>query len=364
MYFRNRFQLFTNMINLHSRIRALDILGSHISNYCKDSEAGKSDNFPALHAAVQRSKTANSWFTTESTKTALEGICIFLRANVLQLWSESNEIPQNQKHPVTVGLVMAGNLPAVGFHDLISVIISGHRAMVKLSSDDKYLIPAMFDMLMQIEPELKDQVIFTENRLSGIDAVIATGSDNTSRYFEFYFAKYPHIIRRNRNGIGLILGDESKVELEKLADDIFLFFGLGCRSVSKIYLPMHYSPTELFRGFEGHSEIRNHSKYFNNYEYNKAIFLINGIRHFDNGFVLLREENMISSPVAVIHYAHYETQHQLREWINRDSDKIQVVVSANGSWPGSVPFGNAQKPDIEDYADGINTLEFLQKLTS
>lgn len=350
------------MINLHSRIRALGSLGNHISNYCSHPEASKSEKFPALHTAVLQSKAANPWFTSESIDAALEGICVFLNTNVLLLWAENNGIPENQRNPVTVGLVMAGNLPAVGFHDFISVIISGHKALVKLSSDDKFLIPAMFEILVDFEPEIKDQIRFTENRLTGIDAVIATGSDNSSRYFEFYFAKYPHIIRRNRNGIGLIQGDESKNDLQKFADDVFLFFGLGCRNISKVYLPAQYDPTDLFSGFEGHQMIGNHNKYFNNYEYNKAVYLINGIRHFDNGFLLLREENMISSPVAVLHYEYYEDQQLLKDWIKRDSDKIQVVVSAKGSWPGSVPFGKAQKPEIDDYADGINTLDFLRNL--
>jgi hypothetical protein len=266
--------------------------------------------------------------------------------------------PENPS-PKTIGIVMAGNIPLVGLHDLICVLVSGNFAQVKLSSQDNDLIPALVDLMAEANPLWKNKVLFTDQILKGFDAVIATGSNNTSRYFDYYFGKYPHIIRRNRNGVAVISGDEDKDWFKGLADDIFMYFGLGCRNVSKVYLPEGFKPESLLEHFEEYRFVADHHKYVNNYDYQKSIFLINKLEFYDNGHLLLRPETSISSPISVVHYEFYQGAENLAYHLDEVGGQIQCVVSDKNLFKNVIPAGKTQSPQLWDYADGIDTVEFL-----
>lgn len=350
------------MIGLNQRIDGLARLGDVIEDCLVHPDAENSTTGDLLRKAIITSTRDNPWFTSKFTEDALRGLALMMQPETLQKWATDNKLPRQTINPKTVGLVMAGNIPAVGFHDLLSVLISGHHALVKLSSSDKHLIPALVNELIAIEPGFADAVRFTDQQLKGFDAVIATGSDNTARYFEYYFAGYPHIIRKNRNSAAVLDGTESLSELSLLADDIFMYFGFGCRNVSKLFLPDGYDPRCLFPAFSNYGYLKDHSKYFNNYEYNKAIALINGEEHFDNGFVLMKPSSNLASPVSVLYYGFYSSLAELNIRLDDLSDRIQVFVAKQGLVNGSVGFGRSQFPDVDDYADRINTLEFLRSL--
>ena len=253
---------------------------------------------------------------------------------------------------------MAGNIPLVGFHDLLCVLITGNKALVKLSSNDQKLIPLLIDFLIDIEPSLKDKVIFTKEKLDHYDAVIATGSNNTARYFEYYFGKKPNIIRKNRNSVAVLSGKESQEELTALGEDIFRYFGLGCRSVSKIYLPKEYNIDTFFKAMFPYNSIINHHKYANNYDYNKAVYLMSEFKILDNGFLILKEEESFGSPIASLFYEYYEDVSTLKEKLKDNKENLQCIVSS-GFVEDEISFGNTQKPMLNDYADGIDTIAFL-----
>ena len=264
--------------------------------------------------------------------------------------------------PATVGVVMAGNIPAVGFHDLLCVLLSGHRLLAKLSSQDFVLIHYLIQKLVEINPAF-GQLIEEAERLNAADAYIATGSTNTARYFEYYFAKKPHIIRKNRTSVGILMGEEGEDEFEKLSHDISDYYGLGCRNVSTILVPEGYDFIPLLRTLEPNvNTYLNNHKYKNNYDYNKSIYLINGVPHLDNGYLLLTENANLVSPISVLYYQTYQTQADAQAWITQHADQIQVVASAQGWYSGSVPFGHTQRPGLMDYADGVDTMAFLTQL--
>ncbi|HOI33367.1 MAG TPA: acyl-CoA reductase, partial [Bacteroidales bacterium] len=282
-----------------------------------------------------------------------------LDQNALSTIAEKYAIKETNSQLKTVAVIMAGNVPLVGFLDFVHVLLCGHRFIGKLSHQDRFLLPAIAKMLLDIEPRFEPLIRFTEAKLDDFDAVIATGSDNSSRYFDYYFRKYPHIIRRNRHGVAIIKGNESDESLHQLGLDIFSYFGLGCRNVSTLFVPKEYSFDRLLQSFEAYSFVADHSKYFNNYEYYKSIFLINGEHHFDNGFVLIKAADDFGSPVAVLHYQFYDNLSNLDELITLNLDKIQCVVSENAWYSNSYPFGKAQFPGLTDYADGLDTIRFL-----
>ena len=257
---------------------------------------------------------------------------------------------------------MAGNIPAVGFHDFLSVLITENKLLAKLSTDDDKLIPAISELLISIEPEFKPNIKFTTAPLKSFDAVIATGSNNTSRYFDYYFSAYPHIIRKNRNGIAVISGNESEIELDGLASDIFNYYGLGCRNVSKVFVPENYDFSRLLEVLGKRENVIENHKYFNNYEYNKAIFLVNGRKHFDAGNILLVEDTTIASPISVLNYEFYNNIGEAKKIIEMDADKIQCIVTNNEAFPDRILFGKSQQPELWDYADGVDTVEFLLNL--
>jgi len=257
---------------------------------------------------------------------------------------------------------MAGNLPLVGFHDLLCVLLSGHVAVLKLSSSDNVLMKFVVQCLVELNPAWAERIIISENKLDAFDAVIATGSNNSSRYFDYYFARYPHIIRKNRHSIAVINGDETDDELRALADDIFLYYGLGCRNVSLLCLPKGYEAASLLSYFSSYASHVNHTKYFNNYEYFKAINIINNIPFLDNGFVLLQESNRLSSPIGTVHYMFYESLSEMISYTETLQNDLQCVVSHLPELPNAVLFGRSQFPALNDYADNIDTMRFLSEL--
>lgn len=308
---------------------------------------------------VFKAGNTNVWFTPESVKLALEAWANSLTADALNQWTINYDLsPAITKK---VGLVMAGNIPLVGFHDLLSVLISGHQALVKLSSQDQVLMQFMISELKSISEDLAANVIHTE-RMNDADAIIATGSDNSARYFKHYFAKKPHIIRQNRTAVAVIRGDETTEELKKFGRDYFQYFGLGCRNVSKIYAPEAYDFVKLIDALMEYETVLDHHKYRNNYDYNKSIYLVNGEPHFDSGFFLMRESEALVSPISVLFYEYYSSEAELNLTLAKHQDKIQCVVAANGWYEGSIPLGKAQQPELWDYADGVDTLEFLSGL--
>lgn len=258
---------------------------------------------------------------------------------------------------------MAGNIPLVGFHDLLAVLITGNKALIKLSGNDKILLPLVTDYLKHIEPQLENCIQFTEEKMVDFDAVIATGSNNTARYFEYYFGKKPNIIRKNRNSVAVLTGDETKAELNALGEDIFRYYGLGCRSVSKLFVPTDYNFDLFFQAIYEYRDIMNLAKYANNYDYNKAVYLMSEFKILDNGFLMLKKDSSYSSPIASLFYEHYADLTSLKKRLENDKEKIQCIVGSRVN-SNEVKFGETQKPALSDYADGIDTVEFLLKTSN
>lgn len=301
----------------------------------------------------------NPWYTVDNVTRQMDAIGSSLRSEALNLWTKDYAAIDSDK---TVGIVLAGNLPLVGFHDILCALIMGFNAQLKISSDDAGITTLVLDRLIQIEPLFADKVEAVD-RLNNFDLVIATGSNNSARYFEYYFGQKPHIIRKNRNSIAVLTGKETEKELMALGADIFDYFGLGCRSVSKLYIPRAYPVATFFEAIEPFNSIKEHFKYNNNYDYNKSIYLINGDTHYDNGFLLLKEDKALSSPLAVIFYEEYDDLLELENQLNLQQEDIQCVVSQENLSIGApvFPLGRSQYPALNDYADGIDTLHFLAR---
>ena len=310
----------------------------------------------------QQAQNQNAWFTNKSLEQALEGIIILLEKKALELWVSRYSLVEPD-YPLQVGLMLAGNIPGVGFHDILAVLISGHAACIKLSSQDTALPLWLLNQLKAIEPRFSDR-IFIEDLIKNKQAYIATGSDNSARYFHYYFGKYPHLIRSNRTSVAILQGNESSVEIQALGHDIFDYFGLGCRNVSKVYVREKDQLTQLLDEIQSFEWVANHHKYFNNYEYNKSIYLVNGTPHLDNGFLLLKESVDLVSPIGVLFYEMYSNLEELKEKLQPLDSKIQCVVGQPSSiFPDLIPFGHTQCPAPWDYADRVDTLKFLQELT-
>lgn len=313
----------------------------------------------ALIAMLNSASNANAWFTSTEVNRAVKAIVEMLDEQDLAQWFETVEVA---KTPKTVGLILAGNIPLVGFHDVMCVLATGNIAQIKLSSSDNKLLPFLLNRLCDILPELKNHIVYAE-QLKNFDAVIATGSNNTSRYFEYYFGKVPNIIRRNRNSVAVITGKESKEEIAQLGHDILDYFGMGCRSISKIFIPKDYDIKYFFEPLEPFQDIINHFKYNNNYDYNKSIYLVNLQTHYDNGFLLLKEDEGLSSPLAVLYYETYEDINEVAEKLTQQEEQIQCIVSNTALQNLQVlPFGRSQHPKLWDYADNVNTVAFLNGL--
>ena len=308
----------------------------------------------------QKAKQENAWFSTENIEKAVAAIGTMLQADAVTTWAKQWSYYPDVSAPKKVGLILAGNIPMVGFHDVVCVLAAGHTALIKLSSQDKVLIPFLLDQLIAIEPAFADRINYVE-RLADFDAVIATGSNNSSRYFEYYFGKVPHIIRKNRTSIAIINGDETVEERTQLGADIFSYFGLGCRNVSKIYVPKGYDMAHFFEPIESYNSIIQHHKYLNNYEYNKSIYLVNSDAHLDNGFLLTKPDNSLYSPLAVLFTEEYSSKADLEKHLQTIEEEIQCVASMSSINVGNqvVPFGYTQFPRLWDYADGRDVMQFL-----
>ncbi|PZV87396.1 acyl-CoA reductase LuxC [Algoriphagus aquaeductus] len=330
------------------RVSAFIQLGKRISEL--DSE----EKF----SLFRKAENQNTWFTFLSLQSALDGISFLIKEENLERWLSAYSFSKNT-NPKKVGILMAGNIPGVGFHDLMSVLISGHVACIKLSSSDSVLMKWIIDQLISINPKL-EQLISVEEMLKNKDAYIATGSDNSARYFEYYFGKYPHIIRANRTSVAVLTGKETEEELSNLGDDIFQYFGLGCRNVSKLFVQNEEILIRLLQALESRAEVASHHKYHNNYEYNKSIYLVNGDKHLDNGFLILKESQELVSPVGVLYFEKFTTLEDLKLKLTASSPRIQCVIGRDElKIPGVISFGQAQMPAPWDYADGVDTLQFL-----
>lgn len=310
------------------------------------------------------SQIKNPWFTPENIIFAIEQWANALKKENLITWTNKYPNIQNSKKAHKIGVITAGNIPLVGLHDFISVIITGNIFVGKLSSKDDKLMTSTINMLTEIEPEFKNYINIKENKLDDFEAVIATGSNNSARYFEYYFGKYPNIIRKNRNSIAILSGNESEKELELLSDDIFSYFGLGCRNVSKIFVPQNYDSGNIFRNALKHQNIRNHNKYANNYDYNRALYLMNQVDFLDNGFMILKEDLNYASPVSVVFFEYYSNLENIKSRITFDAEKIQCIVAKPGIIENSIYFGQTQKPQLWDYADNVDTIEFILNLNN
>jgi hypothetical protein len=353
-------------MTLSQRILAFEQLGNFLRQFSKHpferNQAVLQNDifFDKIQTEMEMAIHYNAWFTLDNMVFALKSWSDSLTKSNLEQWTNAYHF--NNQHPKTIGLIMAGNIPLVGFHDLISVLISGHKALIKLSSNDQKLLPILADYLQKIAPKFENYITFTEQKLENFDAVIATGSNNTARYFEYYFGKYPHIIRKNRNSVAILTGNETEEELELLSDDVFRYFGLGCRSVSKIFVPKNYDFNLIFKAIYSYQTLLEYKKYSNNYDYNKAVYLMSLFKIYDNGFLILKEDSSYSSPIASLFYEYYENIDLLKDQLMAEQQQIQCIVG-NTSIPNAIPFGTAQKPTLWDYADDVDTLEFLLKLT-
>jgi len=352
-------------MNLSQRTKAFVQLGLFLKQF--NTPTSSPENTPinakfynSFLNLISTAKHSNGWFTPEYVNNAVQNLAILLQQESLEQWlAQYQLVLDNKQHSKRVGVIMAGNIPMVGFHDMLCVLLSGNIFVGKTSSEDKYLMPALAELLIFIEPEFQNYILFTDSLLKNIDAIIATGSNNSARYFEYYFAKYPHIIRSNRNSIALLDGSETKEDLQLLGKDIFQYFGLGCRNVSKIFVPIGYNFDAFFDAIFGFQDVINNNKYANNYDYNKTVYLMGNTKLLDNGFLLLKEDSGFSSPIATLFYEYYSTPEVLKKTIQAHSHHIQCLVSNIQEYEGALAFGKTQQPALADYADGINTMQFL-----
>ncbi len=312
------------------------------------------DEFEKLTDLIEREKLVNPWFTSENMYASIAGIVSLLEPQ--QLFGFASKYVY-AKSPKRIGVIMAGNIPFVGFHDLLCVLLSGNSSVCKLSSEDRNLPSLLISWMIAWNPKLKERIEINAGKMNNFDAIIATGSNNSFQYFEQYFNKYPHVFRKNRTSIAVLDGTESFQDIENLSDDCFRYFGMGCRSVSKLYLPKDFELNRIFEGFLKHGDVVNHHKYANNYDYNRTIYLMNNVPFFDNNSFLLKEDESIHAPLSVIYYEYYSNSEELNSKINPLKEQLQVIVGN-----GFVPFGVSQSPRIADFADGFDTMEWLNGL--
>ena len=314
------------------------------------------DDFASL---IVLSQSHNGWFTPEQVKFSVQSWAKALTEDNLNQWLSNYDFSKIE--PKKVGLILAGNIPLVGFHDFLSVLISGHDVLVKTSSNDQHLLKFLAKYLIAIQPELNSKITFVEGKLEGFDAVIATGSNNTARYFEYYFKDKPSIIRKNRNSVAVLDGTETFEDLVGLGEDIFRYFGLGCRNVSKLFVPKDYNFDNFFKAMYEYRDVIKYEKYANNYDYNKAVFLMSNFQLLDNEFLTIKEDTSYASPISSVFYEFYENLEEITTRLNADAEQIQCIVSKN-LIPNSVTFGQTQQPKLWDYADNVDTLTFLNNL--
>lgn len=353
------------MSSIESRINTFAELGQFLNQFSRKkiekNEAVLHNDlfFDGFKHQIKIASEHNSWFTKENILFSLESWAEALSTENLKKWVSKE--PFSNDTNKTVAIIMAGNIPLVGFHDFLAVLISGHSVLVKQSSNDKHLLPFLAKYLEYVNANFKQKITFTEEKLEGYDAVIATGSNNTARYFEYYFKDKPSIIRKNRNSVAVIQGNETEQDFENLSEDVFRYFGLGCRSVSKLFVPTNFDFNQFFQGMYNQQEIINNAKYANNYDYNKAVYLMSEFDILENGFLMIKEDESYASPIASIFYEYYENATDLKIKLHQEAEKIQCIVAHN-FLDTEVKFGQTQYPQLWDYADGVNTLEFLSKI--
>jgi len=356
---------FTNiMTSQQHALRAFVKLGKLFREFCDfqaaptTSKNNKNEWVLTLQEAVTKAELQNSWFTSENIVFSLTAWSELLKKDTLTSWLAAYPLTQNREKKV--GLILAGNIPLVGFHDFLATLCTGNIALVKSSSKDSILLTFVAQFLIASDPYFASRIAFVSDQLKEFDAVIATGSSNTSRYFECYFGKKPNIIRKNRTSIAILTGKETSSQLAHLGVDIFSYYGLGCRNVSKLLVPKTYDFDAFFNGIFGFKDIINQAKYANNYDYNKAVYLMSEFAILDNGFLLLKEDSQHASPIATLFYEYYDSAMGLENYIDKNKSQLQCVVAQNGT-PSEIPFGTSQTPALTEYADGIDTVEFLLK---
>jgi hypothetical protein len=335
-------------MNLSERIISFIQLGEKLRNLSQDEK----------FTIARQAHILNNWFVEDNVIYALDAIAGELTEEKLNQWLSNYDFSKTQ--PKKVAIIMAGNIPLVGFHDLLCVLLAGHEALIKPSSQDTFLIRLIAKYLTEIDEAWQGKITITTEVLKNFQAVIATGSNNSALYFEYYFRKNPHIIRKNRTSVAIITGNETTEELVRFGEDVFRYYGLGCRNVSKVFVPEGYDFTKMLDNFLPWEKVMDNHKYKNNYDYNKSIYLVNRIAHLDTGYMLLTENQQLISPISVLFCQYYENQTDLAETILSLQSDLQCIVATN--YPDSQPFGKAQQPKLNDYADGIDTMKFLQGL--
>ncbi|MEM5564897.1 acyl-CoA reductase [Psychroserpens sp. AS72] len=352
-------------MDLQQRINAFVKLGDFLSQFYSEGFEKKDHIehndlfFDGFKHQIKLAQEHNGWFTKENVVFALNGWSKQLTESNITKWTSKYTFTSESLN--TIAIIMAGNIPLVGFHDFLSVLISGQKVLVKQSSNDKHLLPFLAKYLEHVEPEFSGRITFSEEKLKDFDAVIATGSNNTARYFEYYFKDKPSVIRKNRNSVAILTGKETEDELVALSEDIFRYYGLGCRNVSKLFVPKDYDFQAFFKGMYHWNPIIHQSKYANNYDYNKAVYLMSLFEMLENGFLMIKEDESFSSPIATVFYEHYTSEEQLKATLKEKSDAIQCVV-ANGFLDSEIKFGQTQLPNLWDYADDVDTISFAQTI--
>lgn len=350
---------------LEQKIKTFAALGFFLSQFTKDGNFKKeavSNNdlfFNRFTDLIKLSQSHNGWYTNDNVYFAIQSWAEALKIENLNKWLHVYDLSATNSK--TVGLILAGNIPLVGFHDFISVLLAGHKVVVKTSSNDQHLLPFLAEYIISIEPKFNDYITFVEGKLEDFDAVIATGSNNTARYFEFYFKDKPSIIRKSRNSVAVLNGNETAEQMIALGEDIFRYFGLGCRNVSKIFVPKGYNFDAFFGGMFPYQDVIKYEKYANNYDYNKAVFLMSNFKLLDNEFLIIKEDKSYASPISCVFYEYYENIEDVKLRLNAENDQIQCIVS-NDLLDNSVAFGQTQKPNLWDYADNVDTMNFLLAL--
>jgi hypothetical protein len=342
-------------MNIENQVLGLIELSTYIKEFLAKNQEDYNENDIEFELLLKRSEIENPWFTTDNQKFALKQWTELLTEENISSWLKNYSVSKISKR---VGLILAGNIPLVGFHDVISVVLSGHIPLIKLSSKDKQMVP----FLLKKWNEFSGGVVPFElvERLENFDAVIATGSNNTARYLEYYFKDHLSIIRKNRTSAAVLKGDETPEELQLLAEDIFRYFGLGCRNVTRVFIPENFVIDRLFESFVGFQDIINHHKYANNYDYNRAVYLLNQDKFWDNNFVMLKEDEKLFSPLSVINFSRYSSLEEVKSFIAENEENIQCIVAKDELGLDSIPFGEAQHPALDTYADNVDTMKFLE----
>ncbi len=350
------------MFGIEERIAAFEKLGRFVGQH-QDEGLEKLNNYfgKDLQKSIDEAAAFNNWFTRNNVEYALQEWSQALKREKLEEWINRyspDHFENNSQH--FIALITAGNIPLVGFHDFLTVLMSGHKVMVKPSSDDKRLLPFLAQVLVAIDKRFAERIVFADGNIRDFKAVIATGSDNSARYFEYYFSKYPHIIRKNRSSVAVLNGEETEDDLKLLGEDVFRYYGLGCRNVSKVYLPQGFDLDRLFKAFFDFKEVIDNKKYSNNYDYNRAILMMEKQDFYENGFFIMKEKPELHAPVSMMHYEFYDKKDEVEEQLKSLENELQCIVGAKGLSIPAVPFGQTQKPQLWDYADNLDIVKFLR----